>query len=139
MQFFYFGDYPDPSNDQENEEAPLSALELHAEMYAIGDKYQAPGLSRLAVQKYKDRLKSSWTQKDLLRSIAKVYYLTPESKRDLRDVTVQHVRSKMCYFQSNDAERIHFRGICLEVPEFSLDVLQAYIDCPQGRSYRPIK
>lgn len=118
----------DPIESDKIEGAPLSALELHAEMYALGDKYQATELSRLAMQKYKDRLKRDWVPRDFLRSITKVYKLTPESNRKLRDATFSHARSNIGQFQSDDAMRLQFKETCLDVPEFMFDLLESYID-----------
>ncbi len=130
MSFFYDEDYSDPTEGDENKEVPLSALELHAEMYALGDKYQAPGLSRLATQKYERSLKRDWVPEDFLRSIAKVYQLTPESNRELRNAVLHHARSNIKQFQSNDAMRIQFKDTNRGVPEFTSDLLQSYIDVP---------
>ncbi len=126
----YSGEYLDPIEGDKFEEAPLSALELHAEMYALGDKYQATRLSRLAMQKFKDKLKREWIPRDFLRSIAKVYKLTLESNRELRDATFLHARFNIGQFQSDDATRLQFKETCLDVPEFMLDVLESYIDVP---------
>ena len=135
MDFFYCGDNSDPTKGNEDKEKPLSMLELHAEMYALGDKYQAPGLSRLAMQKYEGRLKRGWVPQDFLRSIARVYKLTPESSRELRNATSRHARSNIEQFQSDDAMRIQFKGTCLDVPEFAVDLLQSYIGVPLRRDY----
>lgn len=105
-------------------------LELHAEMYALGDKYQAPGLSKLAMQKYEDRLKRDWIPQAFLRSIARVYKLTPESDRELRNATFHHTRSNFKQFQSDDAIRVQFKETCLDVPEFAVRLLESYIDIP---------
>ncbi len=133
--FFYCGDYSDPTGGDEGKEEPFSILELHAEMYALGDKYQAPGLLRLAMQKYEGRLKRDWVPQAFLRSIARVYKLTPESNRELRNATFRHARSNIEQFQSDDAMRIQFKGTCLDVPEFAIDLLQSYIDVPLRGDY----
>ncbi len=134
MDFFYCGDYSDPTEGDEGKEEPLSMLELHAEMYALGDKYQAPGLSRLATQKYEGRLKRDWVPQVFLRSIAKVYKLTPESNRELWNATFRHARSNIEQFQSDDAMRIQFKGTCLDVPEFAVD-----LDCSQCGRRQPVE
>ena len=66
ITFLYYREYLDPIESDKTEEAPLSALELHAEMYALGDKYQASGLLRLALQNYKNFL--------IRNTISGVYY-----------------------------------------------------------------
>ena len=130
MDFFYGGDYSDLTEGDEGKEEPLSMLELHAEMYALGDKYQTPGLRRLAMRKFNSRLRSEWAPQDFLRSIARVYKLTPESNRKLRSVVLRHARSNIEHFQSDDAIRVQFKETCLDVPEFALHLLQSYIDVP---------
>ena len=130
MNFFYYGDYCDPIEGDEGKEGPLSAWELHAELYALGDKYQVPGLSRLAMQKHKGRLKRAWDPQKFLRSIARVYNLTLESNRGLRNAALCHARSHIGKFQSDDAMRTQLRGACLDIPEFTADLLQLYLDVP---------
>ena len=96
-------------------------------MYALGDKYQAAGLSKLAVQKYEGTLKRAWVPQSFLRSIPKVYKLTPESNRELRNVTLRHARSYLEQLKSDDVRQTLFRGTCLDVPEFAVDLLQSYV------------
>lgn len=130
MNFFYYGDYSDPIEGDKGKEGPLSALELHAELYALGDKYQVPGLSRLAIQKYEGRLKRAWDPQKFLQLIARVYNLTLESNRDLRNAALCHARSHVGKLQSDDAMRTQFRGTCLDIPEFTADLLQLYLHVP---------
>ena len=142
MSFFYNEDYSDLAESDECEVAPLSLLELHTEMYTLGDKYQIPGLSKVAVKKYEGRLKGDWTPEEVLRSISRIYKLTPESNRALRQTALHHVRSAIAQFQSDDAIRIRFREMGRDIPEFMLDLLQIYIDegkCKQCGPSQPIE
>lgn len=124
MNFFYCEDYFDSIKNDEDKEKSLSMLKLHAEMYALNDKYQASELSRLAMQKYESRLKRDWVSQIFLRSIVKVYKLTSESNRKLRNVTFCHARFNIEQFQLDDAMRIQFKETCLDVLEFAIDLLQ---------------
>lgn len=126
MNFFYCENYFDSIEGDEGKEKPLSMLKLHAEMYALGDKYQVPELSRLATQKYEGRLKRDWISQVFLRSIAKMYKLTSESNRELWNVTFRHARFNIEQFQSDDAMQIQFKETCLDVSEFAID-----LDCSQ--------
>jgi hypothetical protein len=66
--------------------APLS---IHADMYALGDKYQVGGLQRLAASKFKASLAHHWNSPDFITAVQTVYTSTPDSNRMLRDVVVQ--------------------------------------------------
>jgi hypothetical protein len=57
MNFFYCKNYFYFIEDDEDKEKSLLMLKLHAEMYALDDKYQVFELSTLAMQKYENRLK----------------------------------------------------------------------------------
>ena len=132
--FFYRDDYSDPTEDDEIKGIPVTALWLHAEMYVLGDKYQASGLSRLAIKKYEQILERHWALQDFLRSLITIYELTPSSNRELRNAALGHTRSNIKRFQSDDTVRTRFKETGQAVPQFTLDLLQLYIDVPlKGR------
>lgn len=117
-------------------------------MYSIGDKFQVPGLCEHAVRKYEEILKSNWGPEEFLESVAKIYDSTPESNRSFRNLAVNHARQNVRLFQATDDMRALLRSTTLEVPEFTSDLLQSYIDtpirgicpyCGPGRSTEPIQ
>lgn len=130
MSYFYNDYYSDPNENDEGEGGPLTPLELHVEMYALGDKYQIPGLSRVARDNYRMRLETTSSPTEFLRSISRIYTSTPESNRELRMIALLRARSNIERLQSDKAAMKGFKEICRDIPEFTLDLLQVYIDVP---------
>ena len=73
---------------------------------------------------------------DFLESLHTIYATTPDSKRDLRDIAVNHARNSVGKLRANDASGILFREVCLQVPKFAFALLDDYINSPfRGRCY----
>ena len=53
-----------------------------------------------------------------------------ESNRGLRNAALCHARSHVGKLQSDDAMRTQFRGTCLDILEFKVDLLQLYLHVP---------
>jgi hypothetical protein len=64
-------------------------LSIHADMYALGDKYQVAGLQNVAASKFKACLTHHCNSPDFITALQIVYTSTPDSNRMLRDVVVQ--------------------------------------------------
>jgi hypothetical protein len=64
-------------------------LSIHADMYALGDKYQVAGLQNVAASKFKACLAHHRNSPDFITALQTVYTSTPDSNRMLRDVVVQ--------------------------------------------------
>ncbi len=102
VNYFYSGNYeadkvPDrdkpESGDEDNK---LTALRLHAKMFALAHMYQVDDLESLAVAKYRNALGNQLVAiDDLLNSIPDVYELTPPSVRALRDQVILAVRTRL--------------------------------------------
>ncbi|AEO59864.1 hypothetical protein MYCTH_2020741, partial [Thermothelomyces thermophilus ATCC 42464] len=93
VEYFYTGNYKDcgePTQDPSKEtpecsdEEGLTALCIHARVFALAEMYQVDGLQSLAVTKYGKALARSTNIQDLLDSIPDVYQLTPCTVRALR-------------------------------------------------------
>ena len=54
VNFFYSMNYDDEIPEETGDETrpPISLLQLHARMFALGDRYDVPGLRDMAVKKY---------------------------------------------------------------------------------------
>ncbi|KAI4611972.1 hypothetical protein J4E80_007424 [Alternaria sp. BMP 0032] len=76
-------------------------LAIHASMYAIADKYQVKGLSRLAKTKFRDSLDHHVDSEDFIAAVQLTYSNTPETNRGLRDEIVQAFRT---YFKVDITE-----------------------------------
>ncbi|KAI4634246.1 uncharacterized protein J4E87_001418 [Alternaria ethzedia] len=78
-----------------------SPLTIHASMYALADKYQVKGLSRLAKTKFRESLDHHVDSEDFIAAVQLTYSNTPETNRGLRDEIVQAFRT---YFKVDITE-----------------------------------
>ena len=84
------GEYNFSGNtDQRLQNQVAAPLSIHADMYALGDKYQVKGLQHLAASKFKASLASHWDSPDFITAVQTVYSSTPDSNRLLRDIVVE--------------------------------------------------
>ncbi|KAI5457494.1 hypothetical protein BGZ63DRAFT_394864 [Mariannaea sp. PMI_226] len=67
---------------------PPSNLNLHAKVYALGEKYGIKGLKALAVKKFEDEVVHHWDSADFLLAIQEVYTSTVDHDRPMRDAVV---------------------------------------------------
>ena len=97
VNFFYSMNYDDEIPEETGDETrpPISLLQLHARMFALGDRYDIPGLRDMAVKKYSFRASAPGVPLELLESIYDVYKGTPASVRQLRDAAGVLVRKNL--------------------------------------------
>jgi hypothetical protein len=76
-------------NEASRQSQISTPLSIHADMYALGDKYQVAGLQHLAASKFKICLFHHWDSPDFVTAVQTVYASTPDSNRILRDMVVQ--------------------------------------------------
>lgn len=158
VDYFYLDNYEDrneqpedPSEEKPNrsDDEELSALRIHARMFALADMYQVDGLQKLAVAKYGKAMNKNPRIEDILESIPDVYQLTPSSVRLLRSVAVlalrlQLERSKRSRqptsgdpapsgSETRGAAKTFmaaYNELATESPEFLKDLLYSYIRNP---------
>ena len=106
-----------------------SPHQLHAAMYALGDKYDLAVIKDTAKLKYVSQM-AKYGIKDLLNfieSIPIVYSSTSDSDRQLRDAAVQKtLRHPEHFLQPRVKPK--FQKILVEVPEFSWDLHQSWMN-----------
>jgi hypothetical protein len=127
IEFLYTANYT--VDDTQASPSP-SNLTLHAELYAIADKYGLPSLAGEAKSQFLNTTTStSWDAQDFLNSIYSIYNLTPESDRGLRDVAINCARSHSReLFQGSVRELL--QAVSLKVPDFAFDLLGSFIQTP---------
>lgn len=164
VEYFYTADYKDcgESTQDPSKETPecsdeegLTALCIHARVFALAEMYQVDGLQSLAVTKYGNAVARSANIQDLLDSIPDVYQLTPCTVRALRDKVIVglHVElgrtTRLHQFaganpaasgdQSGgaaDSLMAVYDELATESPEVLKDLLSSYIRTPLlGRCY----
>lgn len=128
IDYFYSGDY-DVAATSEIQEQNISALRIHARMFALADKYAVDALLSLSAAKYSDRLRDSEIL-EFLGSIPDVYTLTPSLVRELRDEAIKYTRINLPQYLGNTSVRQSYKGIAITTPEFVKKLLDSYIETP---------
>lgn len=77
------------SQEAEEDTEQESHLVLHAQVYALGEKYDIPCLKQLAKQKFEMAAACYYDAAELAEAIELVYQSTVDTDRGLRDVVVQ--------------------------------------------------
>lgn len=132
VSFFYSMNYDDEIPEETGCETgpPISLLQLHARMFALGDRYDIPGLRDLAVKKYSSRAAVPGVPLELLESIYDVYKGTPASVRQLRDTAGVLVRKNLPKMLDEAAVATAYEEVLTEVPEFMKELLGIYVKAP---------
>lgn len=132
VNFFYSMDYDDDIPEMTEQEAGprLSLLQLHARMFALGDRYDIPGLREVAVKKYSSRCAVFWDPLELIGSVCDVYRRTPASIRQLRNAACILMRKNLPKMLDDEAAMTVYEMVLSEVPEFTRDLLGVYVEAP---------
>jgi hypothetical protein len=136
LQFLYTSDYESPLGDDGTYEM-RSRLILHAELYAMADKYGIDTLANQSKVLYLACTSTSWDPQPFFDSISPIYQLTPDTNRGLRDVAVSCARSHRRALSHEASIREMWRTVCDNVPEFAFDVLDSFMKAPLlGRCHK---
>ena len=132
VQFFYSMSYDNdiPEVIERETESLTSLLQLHARMFALGDRYDIPGLRDVAVKKYSSRCAGSCEPLEFVESIRDVYERTPSSIRHLRNAACIRMRKNLPKMLDNEAVATAYEKVLTEVPEFTKDLLGIYVTAP---------
>lgn len=132
VEFFYSMSYDDEIPEETEQEAGyrFSLLQLHARMFALGDRYDIPGLRDVAVKKYSSRGVVYWEPVEYLESIYDVYRRTPASIRQLRNAACNLVRNNLRKMLDDEVIAITYDKVLDEIPEFTKDMLRIYVKAP---------
>lgn len=129
IMFFYSMNYDDDIPEAAELET-VSLLQLHARMFALGDRYDIPGLRDVAVKNYSSRCAVSWEPLEFLKSLCDVYERTPSSIRHLRNAACISMRKKLPKMLDDKAVAAAYEEVLIEVPEFTKDMLGIYVTAP---------
>lgn len=129
VMFFYSMNYDDDIPEAAERET-VSLLQLHARMFALGDRYDIPGLRDVAVKKYASRCAVSLEPLEFMKSLCDVYEGTPSSIRDLRNAACFLMRKKLPKMLDDKAVAAAWETVLVEVPEFTKDMLGIYVTAP---------
>ncbi len=132
VNFFYSMSYDDdiPEVTERETVSRISLLQLHARMFALGDRYDIPGLRDVAVKKYSSRCAVSWEPLEFIESICDVYERTPSSIRHLSNAACILMRKNLPKMLDDEAVATAYEKVLIEVPEFTKDMLGIYVNAP---------
>ncbi|CAG9996907.1 unnamed protein product [Clonostachys byssicola] len=94
-----------------------SHLVLHAQVYALAEKYDVSGLKALAATKFKCEVDIHWNSEDFMLALKEVYNSTVDHDRMLRDIVVQAVSLHLQLLESKPFQDA-IKGL-----DFSYDLL----------------
>lgn len=131
VSFLYTENYSDRVQSSETKPPSLcSALQLHARVFVLADKYAVNNLLALCVEKYQRRLQSLCDPVEFIESIPEVYALPPTSTRALKEVAARFARINISNYLQEETVQIAYNSITESVPEFVKDLLDLYIAAP---------
>lgn len=131
LQFQYTRDYTTAQSETPNESQQRSGEELlrHARIYTLADKLGLPALKSLAHSKI-HHVKG--TSSGELAYARYVYTHTPPTDTDIRKPVASYWAIEGPTLRHNVAEE--WKKLCLEVPEFTFDVLTMVMDRKEKQS-----
>lgn len=136
LDYLYTGDYSELINDSPADvqpEEPLlstSPLQIHAQMFALGDKYCIPELCNTALEKYLNIIESDFDPFAYLESIPDVFFSPLRNNTGLKDVAVRVPRDKLKSHLQDASIRAKYDCITAQVPEFTKQLLETFWDAP---------
>ena len=115
-----------------------SALQLHARVFVLADKYVVNSLLALCVKKYQRRLQSLCDLIEFIESIPEVYALPLTSTRPLKEVAARFARINISNYLREEAVQIAYNSVAQSVPEFVKDLLDLRVfSTVRGQSLPP--
>lgn len=132
VEFLYRGDYQDldhPDYQLIDKNGPDRSgahhAVLHADMFAVADKYDIAALGDAAKTKFEEASNivglDNGNYLDVFRY---VYSTTPESNRGLRDVVVGQIRTRGCRIMADAALNSRLEEIVSTTPQLAWDVFR---------------
>ena len=107
-----------------NDSWAKTPLQVHAQMYSLGDKYDLPGLKKEAARRFNEDVKISGDSKcetlTLLSVVPTVYEITLDSDRGLRDIVVRQIFQRYATASKHFVEEL---DTALEVRQFARDII----------------
>jgi len=136
LDYLYTGDYSElidgsPTDVSSNVSLlSISALQLHAKLFALGDKYCIPKLCDAAVGKYSNRIVRHFDLLEYLDSIPDIFFSPLNQNEGLKELAVRLSRDNLGFHLQNTSVRAKYDSIAAQVPEFVKKVLDTYFDAP---------
>ncbi|KAK2616715.1 hypothetical protein QQS21_000327 [Conoideocrella luteorostrata] len=118
LRFMYSFDY--------NNDSGISSMIYDAQVYQAADKYDVPGLKKLAQKKFKSAISTGWSSDDFPEAINVAYDSTPPADKGLRDLII----ATSCKHINELLKNELFRGLLRETPDFAADLIPSLCENP---------
>jgi hypothetical protein len=90
FEFIYLHDYGVTPLGFDNDVAAHKVeLCLHANVYALGEKYEVAAMKEVSLLKFVEKAESFWSSKDFRNAVKIVFTTTADQDRDLRDLVAR--------------------------------------------------
>ena len=106
-----------PKKKKEPEEPPFG-LTVHAEVFALAEKYWVAGLKELAVLKFRAEARTHWNAEDFLLAAEMAYTEVVDHVRELRTAVIDVFQSHSSLLKQEDCQSLFER-----VPKLTYDML----------------
>lgn len=144
LEYLYTGDYSEPGDDglknassihlskkvakelPKSPVAPISALQLHAKLFALGDKYCIQDLCQMASSKYSYRVTSRFDAIECLDSIPDVFFSSLKNGEELKRAAVDASKTHLGRYMRAEPVRAKYDLIIAQVPEFAKLLLEKF-------------
>lgn len=156
MQYFYHLCYTLPSSAFTEADGAATGvvnsnhlanrvLVLHAQVYAIAEKYKVQGLKTLAMANFNSAARTRWDTDDFLEAAYEVFESTKDSDRGLRDIVVSVFRThkdQLLHKKQVEHLLVDLRGLAVELlkdsarpPEVPVQQQNEYCQLPDHLGY----
>lgn len=140
LDFLYRGTYTEViarSPEDEEKRETIFRLQLHAKMFALGDKYCIPELCQAALAKYSqitgyDSPESIIDPLDYLASIPDVFFSAGIKDTTLKDYALGLAKNRLARHLSDKSVRTFYDSVVTQVPEFTIKLLDKYLTIPES-------
>lgn len=136
LDYLYTGDYSErleelpTDGSAEAPPLPLSPLQLHAKVFALGDKYCVTDLCDASAAKYLKRIEDQFDPLEFLDSIPDVFYSPFNYDGALRELVLRFSRDNLEALRRNTNVRAKYDSVAAQAPEFVKEMLDTYLDAP---------
>lgn len=132
LRYLYTADY----QEEHTAEHPcLTPLLLTIHIHTMADKYNIPGLTQLAEDKYYKRAAEEWKTEDFANSIEEMYATAPGSKKVLHECAVQSAVANAKNLFGNDFGK-RFREVSSKTPEFNNEFAHVLVGAKAADMFR---
>lgn len=135
IDYLYTGDYSDPTDKGPEDGNPkeqwdtMSSLQLHAKLFALGDKYDIPELCDLTLEKYSKRAGED-NPSEYLDSLADVFFSPTIQNTALKEAAVRIPRGYLGVRLQYESVRMKYDSVITQVPEYANQLLLTFWELP---------